>query len=270
MMERRGFSLVEMVIVLVLAGLVSTAAFSMFSTQNRLNAAMTALGESQENARSAVQLAATEMRAASRGSIFTAHPQHFAFAAPAAKGVVCAVRGTSVHVFFPLNGRTVALRTDVQRKAFLEGGRWVSHVFNSADQLGGNSRIPCIEDGTGGLGTDDDYAVLGGTAPLGTPVMLVRNVAYHFEPSVVNPGSLALFTGHNGATVELASGFDETSRFEYRVAGETTWRTYVSGSATANIEVIRVVAAVDRSSRHGLEEGRASFSLVREIFVRTR
>ena len=64
MRSRSGFSLVEMVIVLVLAGIVSTAAISMFSTQNRLNAAMTALGESQENARSAVQVAAAEIRAA--------------------------------------------------------------------------------------------------------------------------------------------------------------------------------------------------------------
>ena len=95
MTGRGGFSLVEMIVVLVLAGIVSTAAITMFSTQNRLNATMTALGESQENARSAVQLAAGELRSASGGAVATARADRVVLRMPIVIGVICGVQNST-------------------------------------------------------------------------------------------------------------------------------------------------------------------------------
>ena len=271
MTSRSGFSLVEMVIVLVLAGIVSTAAISMFSTQNRLNAAMTALGESQENARSAVQVAATEIRAASGGSVLRARSDRLVVRVPVIVGIVCALgTGNATHVYFPLNGRTIDLRDDVDGYGVRTAdGDWDYDRLRGSDGFrGSSSRQACRDAGTGDIGEDSDYATLRRRSlEIGGAVMLFREVEYAFGPSALDGSQRAFSRTRAGAKVELAQGFDTTSRFEYRLDGDTVWQSAVY-SSLGSIDAVRVVADVNGRGTSGMASGSASFSLIREIMLR--
>ena len=271
MRSRSGFSLVEMVIVLVLAGIVSTAAISMFSTQNRLNAAMTALGESQENARSAVQVAAAEIRAASGGSVIRARSDRLVVRVPVVVGIVCALgSGNSTHMYFPLNGRTIDMRDDVDGIGVRTAeGDWDYSRLRGSDGFRGNaSRQPCRDAGAGDIGEDSDYATLRRQSlDVGSAVMLYREVEYAFGPSALDESQRAFSRTRDGAKVELAQGFDTTSRFEYRLDGDTIWQSAVY-SSLESIDAVRVIADVRGRGTSGMASGSASFALTREIMLR--
>ena len=275
MMGRRGFSLVEMIIVLVLAGIVSTAAFGMFTTQNRMNAAMTALGESQESARSAVQLAAGELRSASGGSLITARADRLVVRVPLVVGMVCGIINANMSaVFFPLNGSPpLDFRTDID--AFdvrSEYGTWSVHMQpRASDHFNGRaSRQPCIDAGGGTAGTDDDYATMrvGNGATLGSAVRLFREISYYFSTSTLDTSRRAFYRSAQGEQIELAQGFSDDTRFEYLVSGDTAWQTTVASNRLEDVTAVRLVAEVVGEGASGSVTQNATFSLSREIQLR--
>jgi prepilin-type N-terminal cleavage/methylation domain-containing protein len=271
MTSRRGFSLVEMIIVLVLAGIVSTAAFSMFTTQNRLNAAMTALGESQESARSAVQVAASELRSASSGSVISASSDRLVVRVPIVVGVICG-EGASNHVgvYFPMDGRVIDLRTEADGKMLLNANvGWQRRSFAGTDGfLGASSRQICADAGNGTAGDDGDYATLLGRDPVGTPIMIYRDVTYSFATSALDPSRRGFFRTAHREEVELAQGFSSRTGLEYMVSNDGVWRTSVANNRLDDISAVRVLAEVSGVASSGSSTGNATFSLVREIQLR--
>ena len=271
---RSGFSLVEMVIVLVLAGIISTAAVTMFSTQNHLNAHMTALGESQENARSAVTLAATELRSASGGSIVSARGDVLVVRVPIIVGIVCAsLHGHGSAVYFPLDGAPLDVQTGVDafdvRSIF---GDWsVDMEPRPSDRFSGGSRQPCIDAGTGSVGTDSDYATMrigGAAVDVGSPVRLYREISYFFTTSTLDSSRRGFFRYAQGQAVELAQGFSAGTRFEYRLEGDTAWIATVPRNDLDRITAVRLLAEVVGEGASGSATGSATFALSREIQLR--
>jgi len=270
MTGRGGFSLVEMVIVLVLAGLVSTAAISMFSTQNQLNAAMTALGESQENARSAVQLAATELRSASGGSVVTARSDRLVLRMPIMMGIICGeVNASTKAVYFPMDGRVIDLRRDVDGYAFRSAfGDWsTNYRVHAADAFRGSSRQVCVTAGNGAPGTDADYATLRVGGTIGNAVMLYREITYYFAASALDASRRAFYRGRAGEFIELAQGFSSSTRFEYQLANGS-WTATPRSADLRDIQAIRLLAEVVAEGSSGSATEDATFSLVREIQLR--
>ena len=274
MTGRSGFSLVEMVIVLVLAGIVSTAAFTMFTTQNQLNAQMTALGESQENARSAVQVAATELRSASGGAIVTARGDRLVVRVPLVVGVVCAsLPGNSSAVFFPLNGRVIDFREVDWYDVRSIYGDWSPHMEpRPSDRFNGRaSRQPCVDAGTGDAGTDSDYATMragGSSVAAGSAVRLYREITYLFATSTLDTTRRAFYRLEGEDEVELAQGFSNATRFEYMVAGDGVWRTTLTNAQLPGVSAIRLYAQVTGEGSVGSASGSATFALTREIQLR--
>lgn len=276
MTGRRGFSLVEMIIVLVLAGIVSTAAFGMFTTQNRMNAQMTALGESQENARSAVQLAAGELRSASGGSLVTARPDRLVVRVPIVVGMVCGVvNNSSSAVYFPLNGApSPDFRTEVDafdvRSLY---GDWSAQMKpRASDRFQGQaSRQYCINAGNGTAGTDADYATMrvgGASVGPGSAVRLFREISYYFSTSALDPTRRAFYRAAQRQQIELAQGFSDRTRFEYQLQGETAWRATVPNNRLRDVSAVRLVAEVVGEGTSGSSMANATFSLSREIQLR--
>lgn len=269
--DRRGFSLIEMVIVLVLAGLVSSAAISMFSTQNQLNAEMTALGESQENARSAVQLTATELRSVGGGSVIGASADRIVVRVPIVVGIICGeLPGNRTSVYFPMNGRTLDLRDEADGKMLLNPVvGWQRRNLSGGDGFQGSaSRQACIDAGNGSAGTDADYATLLGNDPVGTPVMLYRDVTYSFGTSGLDPSRRAFFRTSLDEQIELAQGFSTGTRFEFMLSNDGVWRTTVASNRRDDISAIRLVAEVVAEGVSGSATGSATFGLTREIQLR--
>lgn len=267
MRGRRGFSLVEMVIVLVLAGVVSTAAITMFSTQNQLNAQMTALGESQENARSAVQLAATELRSAHANMVVTALPDRLVVRLPLMMGVICGGNPGRRAAYF--GDGPIDLQTEADGYAYLsEYGVWAGRYdVRNADRFGNAARQQCINEGFGAVGTDDQYATFRVGGDIGTIVMIYREVTYSFATSTLDPTRRAFYRTHGESSVELAQGFSDDTGFEYLVR-LGVWNDRPSEHELRHLETIRLSARVAGQATSGSSSGSASFELIREIQLR--
>jgi prepilin-type N-terminal cleavage/methylation domain-containing protein len=269
--DRRGFSLIEMVIVLVLAAVVSTAAISMFTTQNQLNAEMTALGESQENARSAVQLVATELRSVGGGSVVAASGDRIVVRVPIVIGIICgANQGNRTSVYFPLEGRQLDLRRDADGKMLLNANvGWQQRNLSGADGFHGNgSRQACIDAGNGSAGSDGDYATLLGDDPVGTPVMIYRDVTYSLAMSALDETRRAFYRTSLGEQIELAQGFSTATHFEFMLSNDGVWRASVNNNQLRLISAVRLIAEVVGEGVSGSATGSATFGLTREIHLR--
>ena len=269
--DSRGFSLIEMVIVIVLAGLVSTAAISMFTTQNQLNAAMTALGESQENARSAVEVAATELRSVGGGAVIGASSDRIVVRVPIVVGIICGtLPGNRTSVYFPLDGRRLDLRHDADGKMLLNPNvGWQQRNLTGGDGFhGSSSRQACIDAGNGSAGSDGDYATLLGNDPVGTPLMIYRDVTYSFATSGLDSSRRAFYRTALGQQIELAQGFSTATRFEFMLSDDGVWRSTVRNNERASISAIRIVAEVVGEGVSGSATGTATFGLTRDIQLR--
>lgn len=270
MSDHRGFSLVEMVIVLVLAGLVSTAAMTMFTTQNRLNAQMTALGESQENARSAVLLAASELHAATADAVIEAEEDRLTLRLPIVVGIVCGEQNPQFKdIYFPMNGASLD-DADIDGYAVREDdGTWDDRGRIPGGNLtrGGSGRRRCTENGGGLPGSDTDYATLRVGNGLGTPVMLYHEVSYFFAPSALDSSRRGFFRSADGQSIELAHGFTDDSRFEFQL-GDSLWHSSLRTSEVGDVEAIRLLVDVHGEGGTGSSRASATFSLVREVQLR--
>lgn len=285
--DRSGFSLVEMTIVLVLAGLVGTAAITLFTTNNRLNTIMTTTGQSQENARSAVDAVASELRGLSAGSITHARPEFLSARMPLAFGVICEVSAPHVSIYFAFGGRPVSLSAADGYAVRDTTGDWVYMADAGALNLSssGGARSACVGNGNSGTEPSTSYVrfhVPGGrgtghargrrnsaTIDLvrGQPIMLFQRRVYSLAPSQLESGRRALYRGRYGQPlVELAQGFGSEAGFLYQIA-DGRWIQFPLGEQLDGIQTVRVRAEVVSDPQPGLMEAQ-SFSLVREIPLR--
>lgn len=263
---RSGFSLVEMVIVLALAGVVSVAAINMFASQNRVNAVMTELGESQENARSAVEVAARDLHGAS-GGIGMARPNRLLARIPVTMGVICAAPSPgSRAAYFPRRSSDLVFARDVDGIGYRNAtGMWITGYRTDAGGFNGRaSRQPCLDAGRGAAGSDAEYATLIVDGDVGDLVMLYQEVGYRFGTSSLDPDSRALIRQRGRTQVELAHGFSRWSRFEYWIDDQNRWTPYVGGSWRRDITRVRFIAMLE-----GAVDGTTApvFEVTREIFL---
>jgi prepilin-type N-terminal cleavage/methylation domain-containing protein len=84
-----GFTLVEMVIALALAGVVGTLIFQLLSSQGRFAEVQSAREEVQQNARAALDVLSSEIRAAPQGGLRLAEAAAVRLRVPYAWGVLC-------------------------------------------------------------------------------------------------------------------------------------------------------------------------------------
>lgn len=270
--SRAGMSLLEMIVVLVLAGIIGTAALTLFSSQNRLNSAMTSLGEAQENARSAVATFATELRPVAHGGVVSATSGRMILRVPLSLGIVCDVQGDHVSIYL-VDGHQiedeevdgVALRGSDATWTYtaVSGGIAAYHTATDAMQR-------CAAAGAETTGVSADYSsyhvpgMQSGAADFG-PVQ-PGQVLQFFQQREYEIGTSDLDGDRRALKrdgIDLAQGLARTARFEYRVDG--AWRSSATGADLDDVTAIRFTADVVSD---GAASGEPSFSLVREIPLR--
>lgn len=102
---RRGFTLVEVLVALVIAGLLGAVIFQMMSGQSRIVAVQSANEEAQQNVRGALEVISSELRGAVPAGIVTADAQVLAFMQPRMWGHVCGAAGANtLTALFPNTG----------------------------------------------------------------------------------------------------------------------------------------------------------------------
>ncbi len=247
-LDRKGFSLVEALVAMLLSSVVVALVASVFLVQNSFYSDVVSRSSLNESVRSAVSHAASELRGVSAGGVVVAESEQVVFRVPLVLGGVCDVSGSSVFLLLPLGGRGLdpsqvsgyAVKDSTGAWGY-RGASWSSLYVSS----GGGAAAACALAGADTVGAREDFHHLAGLAaptPLqtGDVVMIYREMEYRIGPSALNPSSMALFRGLHGDTLaELATNLSPESAFEYRLTGETSFRDRVTG--TSNLRDVNVV-----------------------------
>lgn len=98
-----GFTMIELLVALVLAGILASVIFQLIEGQGRFVSAQSAREEVQQNTRGALELITSELRAVPPGGIVSAGTSSISFRLPRAWGLLCdapVVGGGTVGVIF--------------------------------------------------------------------------------------------------------------------------------------------------------------------------
>jgi prepilin-type N-terminal cleavage/methylation domain-containing protein len=218
MTRRRGFSLVEVVISLVLLSIMGTALTRLMTSQLRYFSLQGAQKAARSAARSSLNLLESDLRLVEvTGGVVSASNSKLVVNVPFAIGIVC---GGSTISLLPLDSLTGA-------NAVISGYAWRDtaasapyvYVPTGLFPVIGSSPI-CTVLGTqvttlpgGRVLTVSPALVL---APTGAPIFLYETISYEFKASSIAPGQIGLWrTVAGGPTDELAAPFDTTSKFRY-------------------------------------------------------
>jgi prepilin-type N-terminal cleavage/methylation domain-containing protein len=257
LMQRRGFTLVELMISLIVAVIVGGALVRMTLAQARFMDQQEAWRDARRVSRSGINRLVSDLRLVETGGgveAAVAGGQDFTVRVPYAFGIMCSTTGalTTVSVL-PVDSAMFAAPG-------FSGFAWRNsatgaYTYQTAAVALTNPGTPgnctlavpaTINAGTGGAlpsinGSPAGKVInLGGAVPLvaagGPPVgsifFLFRRVRYEFKNSVAIPGRTGLWrtTLTGGATEELASPFSNTARVNFYVLNAAAAQSAVPGT----------------------------------------
>jgi prepilin-type N-terminal cleavage/methylation domain-containing protein len=234
---RRGVTLIELMIALVLLALVSTSLTQIIRSQVRFADAQGTANQARYISRASLNLLLSDVRMVDADSgIVVATPDSFTVTAPYAEGIVC---GTSTSG----SGATVIALLPYDSVAYAEGG-YSGYAYIDTTTTGTAFRQVYQYKFSGVSPVTLDSGSVASSAPCNTskdavrifragavavqPVaptqaqyqaaMLVRRITYAFRASTSVPGARGLFrTVVNGThgSEEVAAPFDTSARFMY-------------------------------------------------------
>jgi prepilin-type N-terminal cleavage/methylation domain-containing protein len=202
--DRRGFTLVELLIAVLIAGLFAIAMFNFVSSQARFTKVQSAREEVDQNLRGALEILASELRSVPGGGILRADSNAMSFLLPRVWGMYCGyeVGAQKHHIVFPAG--TAANNYDAIPTDFVPGtgNRWML-VVDSTTSGSGMYESAII--------TDSATVTTGTCVTAGVPLtgQAVNPVGVRFG---VSPAALPVLpaTG-NGAYIGQPVKYDKAS-----------------------------------------------------------
>jgi hypothetical protein len=262
--ERAGFSLVETMIALVLSSFVIVLVSTTFLVQNRYYSSQTLRAAAHDNARTATERMASEIRSVMADGFLSAGPTSLTIRSPMLLAVVCDRQGNNISVHN--EGGEAGIDTDeVAGVGWLDRstGIWSyrTATWSYVDQSGGNPATDCAGNGADTNGATSEFHRLrrfnllyGSTPDDGEIIMLYRETTFSIQSSALEPGTLGLFRASYGqSAVELATGMDPTASFQYRTGGSA----YANSVASANLDDIDAVRLVAEARKRSQSAGQA-------------
>jgi prepilin-type N-terminal cleavage/methylation domain-containing protein len=256
-MSRRGFTLIELMVSLVIALIVCAALLRMTLAQTRFMDQQEAWRSARSVSRSGINRLVSDLRMVETGGgveAIAAGGQDFTIRVPYAFGIMCSTTGALTTVsLLPVDSAMFAAPG-------FSGFAWRNSttgaytyqtvgvaLTNPGTPVNCTAAVPAtINAGTGGAlpsinGSPAGKVInLGGAVPLvgagGPPVgsifFLFRRVRYELKNSVAIPGRTGLWrtTLTGGATEELASPFNNTARANFYVLNSATAQSAVPGT----------------------------------------
>jgi prepilin-type N-terminal cleavage/methylation domain-containing protein len=239
--RRRGFSLVELLISMVLIGLLGVAITRLLMTESRLFDIQRARREARAVGRSSMNILFSDLRmvndgASAPGSVLLASPETLKVRVPYAFGVACGVGASTVTVSL------LPADSSVRYMASYAGYAWRSRLTNTYTYvpLGVSTNMPVISTApttcttTANIKVDTtngrswpiiDLKPASVAAQPGTPVFIYQEVMYWFAQSTAYPqaGQMGLYRQATGrAAEELVAPFDASARFKFYVRNADT------------------------------------------------
>lgn len=270
---RRGFSLVEIIVSMVILGLVGTAMVRLMMGQARFFERQSASREARVVSRSALNMLISEMRMIeATNGVVAANAKLLTLRVPYALGIVCGTSGiVSTVSLLPVDSAAY-VEPGFSGYAWRNGTGTYSYVEVGASVTSGSAAL-CTSAGittlTGGkiIGVSPALPLL---ATPGSAVLLYRRITYEFGPSTVFSGRTALHRKvvATNATEELASPFDSTSRFRFYALN--------SGTATDAVPPLANIRGIELSllgASENVPRGAATFQkspTITSVFFRNR
>ncbi len=242
---RKGFTLVELLVGIVVFAIIGALFTRMLTTQGRFYDRQGQGNAARNVSRASLNRVVSDFRMIeATGGVVAASPTSLTIRIPFAIGVVCASPGGATHIsILPVDSMSYA-------KAGFYGYAWrnfqtgaYSYVENPATEVPGNQAVCTgvnITTIPGGQVVQVTPAVPAG-AGLGTPVFLYARVRYEFKASTAVPGKVGLYR-----TQILAGGGESSEELVAPFAATAHWKFFVlnggsvaQDAAPGNLSTIR-------------------------------
>ncbi|HEY0997186.1 MAG TPA: type II secretion system protein, partial [Gemmatimonadaceae bacterium] len=249
---RRGLTLIELMMVLVILGLIGTALTKLLVQQGRTFSLQQAQRESRVVSRNALGILLTELRMAQDSAAIDSVGTNGAavrIELPFSFGISCGNSGGATIV------RLAPVDSLVQASAVAAGYRWRDAATGRWKTTAGTFSLATADAGqlavctAASIGADTIQGRVGRTVAIqpaamngataiaaGTPIFVYQKVVYKFAASTAYPQGNGLYRKPSGGTEEeLLGPFDTTSRFNYYVPNSDD----ATGTAPTNLATIR-------------------------------
>lgn len=240
----RGFTLVEVLITVVVAGILGGALMSLVIGQQRFYARSDNEVLAQQNIRAAVDLMAAELRMAAPEDIVTASADSVTIRFDLVRAVVCGGGSGSTHVYAYDSVANANLTSGIVGTAYSEP---YDSAFVYADGFTGTitgsnaaSETLCQTNGAPTSEPSSAFRLVSGwttAPPRGSLVRWYGTLTYSFAASATDAGAQAIW--RNGQ--ELVTPFEAGARFWY-VMQNGSVQGSVSGTSLTDIREIRMGA----------------------------
>jgi prepilin-type N-terminal cleavage/methylation domain-containing protein len=217
---RRGFTLPELLVAIVILGILGSASVRMFTTQARFYDVQIKQRNARTVARSAINLMLSELRMVeSSGGVEDATPSSVTLRVPYVMGMVCgSTLGVSVVSVLPTDS-TVLATADISGFAWRSPSGAYTYVDGPVTTLTAGAAVCAARN----ISTVPGGRVLVLASPLpagadaGDALFLYQRVRYNFGSSSLLPGRRGLWrtTMETNLSEELAAPFDASARFRF-------------------------------------------------------
>lgn len=242
-----GFTLVELLVALVLAGIIGGSVLSLVLQQNRFYATNQEIVFAEQTLRAAAELAGAELGMAGPGDLVAAAPESVSVRFDVYRAVVCrSVEGQDEATVFVYDSVTNAnlpgsgggyAASPPYDSTFTYADGW-----NSTVEITAGAKSECLTRGAPDLSGSWRYRTLTGWSAAGFSSPPARGsvlrkygyLTYRFAPSSIGADH-ALWRNNQ----ELASPFDTASRFQYVMASGDT---VSEPSVLADVRAVRMEA----------------------------
>ena len=270
--RRPGFSLAEITVALLIAGIIGIALARLIINQSRFVSQQDGMLRARAGSRAALNILSGDLRAVTDSGLVQASADSITVRAPYAFGVACQqTLGMRVVSLLPTD-------SSLYRSSRASGYAWRdstgAYVFvQPAIVLGGTCSTPAPYITTlgeaGWTARSVAVALNDPRTPVGAVVYLYQLVRYAFAPSVEIPGRRALWRTvlSTGARDELVTPFDSSAKFLFLVGNAHT----VQAAPPAVLDSVRGIRVKLVGASETAPQGRnqpATFDLTTDILFR--
>jgi prepilin-type N-terminal cleavage/methylation domain-containing protein len=231
MPNRRGFTLAELIVGMVVLGVIGAALTRLFLSQSRFYDQEGQLRRARLVSRMAINTVLSDVRMVeATGGLVAATPTQVTMRVPYAIGIVCANTALQTTLsLWPVDSTVYATagfsgygwRDSLGNITYVEAGTSVATDNPSLCVAANVVTLP----GGKVVGVRPPLpATLPAVTAVGTTVFLIQRLTYQFKPSIALPGRMALWrtTEVTGQTDELVAPFDTSAKFRFFVVGSDT------------------------------------------------
>lgn len=230
MSRRRGFTLVELLVTVVVMGILGTALARLMISNSRFVSRQSAMLDARQTARAAMTILGTDLRMVTDSGLLAASKDSVTIRVPYAFGLLCEMTGSTTY------GSLAPVDSAMYAGAIMAGVAWRgvsgAYVFRSGQSAWDvpSATAKCTVDsirvvsGSSASTSGRVVGISGGyMADPGTVFYLYQVITYRFKASAIYPGRVGLWrTPRGGTAQEVLAPFDTSAGFRFMVGASQT------------------------------------------------